>query len=183
VADGYWNEPEATAETFGWRLAGDGEPGGPGHGAGGFLRTGDLGFTSGGELFVVGRLKELVIVRGRNIYPVDIEATAQASHPSLRPGCGAAFAVETDDGEALVIAQEIRPGADADPAVVRDAITRAVLDDHDADVRAIVLLPPGSIPKTTSGKIQRRLCRMRFLEGSWSIPGGTAGAGADERRG
>ncbi len=183
VADGYWNDPEATAETFGWRMAGDGEQGGPGHGAAGFLRTGDLGFTTGGELFVVGRLKELVIVRGRNIYPGDIEATVQASHVSLRPGCGAAFAVETDDGEALVIAQEIRRGWDGDPAVIRDAITRAVLDDHDAEVRAIVLLPPGSIPKTTSGKIQRKLCRMRFLQGIWSVPEGAAGGGSDQRRG
>ncbi|HEY5198789.1 MAG TPA: fatty acyl-AMP ligase [Solirubrobacteraceae bacterium] len=168
VADGYWNDPDATAETFGWRLAGDGDRDGDGDGP--FLRTGDLGFTSREELFVVGRLKELVIVRGRNIHPADIEATAQASHPSLRPGCGAAFAVDAQDAEALVIAQEMRAGADADPAVVKDAITRAVLDDHEADVRAIVLLPPGSIPKTTSGKIQRRLCRTRFLQGTWPIP-------------
>jgi acyl-CoA synthetase (AMP-forming)/AMP-acid ligase II len=173
VADGYWNEPEATAETFGWRLAGDGggdgQGDGDGDGDGEFLRTGDLGFTTGGELFVVGRLKELVIVRGRNIYPGDIEATVQASHPSLRPGCGAAFAVESEDGEALVIAQEMRAGADADPAVVKAAITQAVLDDHEADVRAIVLLPPGSIPKTTSGKLQRKLCRICFLQGSWPV--------------
>ena len=174
VADGYWNEPEATAETFGWRLAADADAGAAadGEGDGEFLRTGDLGFTTGGELFVVGRLKELVIVRGRNIYPSDIEATVQASHPSLRPGCGAAFAVEAEDGEALVIAQELRARTDADPAVMKDAITRAVLDEHEADVRAIVLLPPGSIPKTTSGKIQRKLCRIRFLEGSWPAPAG-----------
>jgi acyl-CoA synthetase (AMP-forming)/AMP-acid ligase II len=162
VADGYWNEPDATAETFGGRLA-DGD-----HGP--FLRTGDLAFMLGDELFIVGRLKELVIVRGRNIYPGDIETTAQASHPSLRPGCGAAFAVDADDGEALVIAQEMRAGAADDPAIVKEAITRAVFDDHDVEVRAIVLLPPGSIPKTTSGKIQRKLCRTHFLEGAWPIP-------------
>ena len=167
IADGYWNEPEATAEIFGARLA-DGHDDGP------FLRTGDLAFVHDDELFIVGRLKELVIVRGRNIYPADIEATAQASHPSLRPGCGAAFAVDADDEEALVIAQEMRAGATDDPAVVKAAIARAVFEDHDVEVRAIVLLPPRSIPKTTSGKIQRKLCRTHFLEGVWPVARGAA---------
>ena len=96
---GYWNRPEETASTFQARLADSGD--GP------FLRTGDLGFVHDGELFVTGRLKDLLIIRGRNHYPQDIELTVQQSHPSLRPGCGAAFAVEVDNAERLVIVQEV----------------------------------------------------------------------------
>lgn len=101
----YWNDPEATAEVFGARLA-VATPD-----TRSFLRTGDLAFCLDAELFVVGRIKELIIVRGRNILPQDIEATVQASHPALRPGCGAAFALDSDAGELLVVAQELRDGA------------------------------------------------------------------------
>ena len=89
VAQGYWGRPEETAATFGARLAGDAE-GTP------FLRTGDLGFFLDGELYVSGRLKDLIILRGRNHYPQDIELTVERSHPALRPGCGAAFSVDRD---------------------------------------------------------------------------------------
>src|SRR5207237_6792848 len=94
----YWNNPEETERTFNARLANDDGP---------FLRTGDLGFLQGDELFVTGRLKDLIIIRGVNHYPQDIEQTVQASHAALRPGCGAAFSVNDDGQERLVIAQEV----------------------------------------------------------------------------
>jgi acyl-CoA synthetase (AMP-forming)/AMP-acid ligase II len=100
VARGYWQRPRETRETFGARLAG---------GEGPFLRTGDLGLVAGGELFVTGRLKEVMIVRGRNHYPQDVERTAEGSHPALRPGSGAAFLVDGGGGERLVVAHEVRP--------------------------------------------------------------------------
>jgi len=161
VADGYWNDSEGTAGVFGGRLAGGGD--GP------FLRTGDLAFRRGDELFIAGRMKELIIHRGRNIFPHDIEATVQASHPGLRPGCGAAFAVDGDQGELLVVAQEVRAAATDSPETIKQAIRQAVVADHQIDTHAIVLLPPRSLPKTTSGKIQRRLCRTAYLTGAWPV--------------
>jgi acyl-CoA synthetase (AMP-forming)/AMP-acid ligase II len=161
VADGYWNDAEETARVFGARLAGTDD--GP------FLRTGDLAFRVGDELFIAGRMKELIIHQGRNLFPHDVEATVQASHPALRPGCGAAFAVDGDHGELLVVAQEVRPTAVADPAEIKDAIRTAVRADHQIETHAIVLLPPRSLPKTTSGKIQRKLCRTAYLTGDWPL--------------
>jgi acyl-CoA synthetase (AMP-forming)/AMP-acid ligase II len=99
IALGYWNQPEQTQYTFRAYLADTGE--GP------FLRTGDLGFLRDGELFVTGRIKDLILIRGRNYYPQDIEQTVQQSHPALRPDCGAAFAVEIENEERLVIAHEL----------------------------------------------------------------------------
>ncbi len=165
VSAGYWGLPEVTAETFGARKA-DGD--GP------WLRTGDLGFLdNGGELFVTGRLKDLIILRGRNHYPQDIELTVERSHPALRPGCGAAFTVERDDEERLVVVQEVRREHRAeDPAELVAAIRRAVADEHEAQVHAVVLLRPATIPKTTSGKIQRSACRARFLDGTLEALGG-----------
>ncbi|MEG5061534.1 AMP-binding protein [Microcoleus sp. A2-D2] len=99
VARGYWNRPEETEKTFQAYLSDTSE--GP------FLRTGDLGFLRDGELFVTGRLKDLIIIRGRNFYPQDIERTADRSHPSLRQGAIAAFSVEADGEEQLIIVQEL----------------------------------------------------------------------------
>ncbi|WP_437287312.1 amino acid adenylation domain-containing protein [Sorangium sp. So ce406] len=159
VAQGYWERPEDTAATFEARLS---------TGEGPFLRTGDLGFFSRGELYVTGRLKDLIIVRGRNIYPQDIELTAEESHPGLRAGGGAAFSVDVDGEERVVVVQELgrRAPASTDPAELGAAIERAVADRHEIAVHAVVLIKPGSLPRTTSGKVQRRACRARFLDGS-----------------
>jgi len=157
---GYWDRPEETARTFQARLA---------NGEGPFLRTGDLGAVVDGELYVTGRIKEMIIIRGRNHYPQDLEQTVQACHPALRPGAGAAFSVELDGAEGLVIVQEVeRAQRRSDPAELVLAIRRAMTEEHEIEPHAIVLLRPGSILKTSSGKIQRTACRTAFLERSLS---------------
>jgi amino acid adenylation domain-containing protein len=173
VAGGYWKRPEASEQTFGGRLSGTGE--GP------FLRTGDLGFLKGGELFITGRLKDLVIIRGRNHYPQDIELSAERSHPALRPGCGAAFSVTADGEERLVVVQELEPRRAADDDEVVRAIAAAIAEEHEVQPHAVVLLKPGTIPKTSSGKIQRHACRSGFLDGSLEmVARWQAQAGADD---
>jgi acyl transferase domain-containing protein/acyl-CoA synthetase (AMP-forming)/AMP-acid ligase II/acyl carrier protein len=158
VARGYWERPEESEQVFRARVAGSGD--GP------YLRTGDLGFFHEGELYIAGRLKDLIIIRGRNHYPQDIEATAEASHPGLRPAGAAAFAIEAAGEERLVIAAEIdRPGK-LDTAAVIDAIRQAVASEHELEVHAIVLVRPAAIPKTSSGKIQRHACCQGFLGGT-----------------
>ncbi len=182
VTQGYWNRPEETEQIFHAYLADIGE--GP------FLRTGDLGFLRDGELFVTGRLKDLIIIGGRNLYPNDIEFTVEQSHAAVRPGCCVAFSVDVADDERLIVAAEVerryqperhqlngeardrspasshnrRSPADLD-AVVR-TIRRAVAEEHDVRVHAVVLLRAGGIPKTPSGKIQRRVCEARFRDGT-----------------
>ncbi len=164
VAQGYWDQPDATAATFGAHVAGDSD--GP------FLRTGDLGFIQDGELFITGRLKDLIIIRGRNHYPQDIELTVERSHPALRPGCGAAFALEVGGEERLVVAQELeRQHRDVDIAEVAAAIRQAVAAAHELHVYEIVLLKPGGIPKTSSGKIQRHACKAGVLAGDLELIG------------
>jgi amino acid adenylation domain-containing protein len=159
VGQGYWGREEETAQTFGAHLAGTGE--GP------FLRTGDLGFLKDSELFIAGRIKDLIIIRGRNHYPQDIELTVERSHAALRAGCGAAFSVDVEGEERLVVVQELkRTQRDADVAEVARAVRQAVTEAHELHVHAVVLLRPMSIPKTSSGKIQRRLCRKMYLEDS-----------------
>ncbi|MBV9792054.1 MAG: AMP-binding protein, partial [Chloroflexi bacterium] len=162
VAQGYWEQPELTAETFQARLADD--QSGP------FLRTGDLGFLHAGELFVTGRLKDLIIIRGRNHYPQDIELTVAQSHPALRPSSGAAFSIDVQGEERLVIVQEVeRQHRKTDPTAIVDAIRAAVATQHDVQVYAVVLLRPGGIPKTSSGKIQRHACRSGFLANTLDV--------------
>lgn len=160
VAEGYWNKPEETARTFRAKRSDTGE--GP------FLRTGDVGFLQGGELFVAGRLKDLIIIRGHNHYADDIEITVERAHPSLRPGSGAAFSVEINDSEQLVVVQEVEPHSvrnlELDP--IATAIRAAVAAEHGVQVHGVVLLKPQSIPKTSSGKVQRHLCRKGFLDHS-----------------
>ncbi|HWU90239.1 MAG TPA: AMP-binding protein, partial [Kofleriaceae bacterium] len=160
VAAGYWNRPEDSAHAFQARLA-DGD--GP------FLRTGDLGFVSDGELFVTGRLKDLIILRGRNHYPHDIEGTVQDVHPALRPGCGAAFGFEVGDQERLVVVQEV-DGERAPPLeqLLADA-RQAIAEAHDVVPHELVLIRRGSVPKTTSGKIQRRACAAAYRAGELEI--------------
>jgi natural product biosynthesis luciferase-like monooxygenase protein len=165
VAQGYWNRPEETQTTFRAYLADTGE--------GSFLRTGDLGFLQEGELFVTGRLKDLIIIRGRNHYPQDIELAVEQSHPVVQLGCTAAFSVEVNGQERLVVACEVertsRRNLDLDEVV--GAIRKAVLEQHDLEVYGVLLLKPGSIPKTSSGKIQRHACKAGFLAESLSVLG------------
>ncbi len=167
VADGYWGQPEATAQTFKARLAGSDD--GP------FLRTGDLAFLHREQVFIAGRLKDLIILAGRNLYPQDVELAAEGAHQSLRRGCGAAFAVEAEGKERLVIAQEAREGlfaaqAAAEAAEARGAIRQAVAEALDAEIWEIVLIAPGTLPKTSSGKIQRQACRILYQEGRLEVP-------------
>lgn len=160
VAQGYWEQPEATRQAFHAYLS---------TGEGPFLRTGDLGFLRDGELFVAGRVKDIIIIRGRNHYPDDIELTVERSNTALRPGCGAAFSVEIKGEERLVVVQEVsRTAIDkgVNLGTVVDDIREAVTAHHGLSLHAAVLIPPGSIPKTSSGKIQRRACQAKYLEGT-----------------
>ncbi len=156
VTQGYWNHPLETEQTFHAVIADTRE--GP------FLRTGDLGFIKDSELYVTGRLKDLVIIRGRNHYPQDIEWTVQQCHPSLRAGSGAAFsAVGTEGEERLIVVQEIERLKDAlDLRELVGQIRQAVAEHHDVSTDTIVLIKAGTIPKTSSGKIQRQACRQAF---------------------
>ena len=156
VAGGYWQRTAETAATFEARL-GDGA-------SDAYLRTGDLGFVHAGQLFVVGRLKDLIIIRGRNFYPQDIELAAERAHPALRPGCGAAFAVAGPDAERLVVVQELdRTYRSRETAPITQAIRQTVANELGVQPDEVVLVRHGSIPKTSSGKIQRYACREEFL--------------------
>lgn len=159
VAGGYWNNPEQTSHTFGGRIAGSHD--GP------FLRSGDLGFLYEGELYVAGRLKDLIIINGRNHYPQDIELTVQKSHMTLAPGSGVAFSIEAEQEERLVVVQELQRShvRKVDVNEVSEAIREAVARQHEVETYAIELVIPGGVPKTSSGKIQRKLCRKMFLAG------------------
>jgi len=157
VASGYCNCPRESAKTFHARLSNTQE--GP------FLRTGDLGFLHDHTLYVTGRRKDLLIIRGRNHYPHDIELTVQRSHPGLLPSAGAAFSVEWQSEESLVVVQEIdRAFRKANLGEVIRRIRRKITEVHSVEPRAIVLIRQASLPRTTSGKVQRGLCRQRFLQ-------------------
>ncbi|WP_158857749.1 type I polyketide synthase, partial [Streptomyces sp. NRRL B-1347] len=155
VARGYWRRPEATEETFRARLADEGDT--P------YLRTGDLGFVHAGQLHVVGRTKDVVIVQGRNHYPHDVELTVERADPAIRAGCGAAFAVEVDGAEQLVVAYEIDGRRTEDAAGVLARLRSAIAEEHEVAPHAVLLLKRSTVPKTTSGKIQRQACRKDFL--------------------
>ena len=157
VARGYWGRPEETRRVFGATTP---------EGEDGFLRTGDLGALRDGELYVTGRSKELIIVRGRNLYPQDLEAATRTAHPSLERGFGAAFSVAVP-AEEVVIVRECRARGAGPDELARIAASIRDLLARDAGVPAhnIVLVRPGTVARTTSGKIQRRLLRRRFLAG------------------
>ncbi|MBI4658056.1 MAG: SDR family NAD(P)-dependent oxidoreductase [Verrucomicrobia bacterium] len=161
VAKGYWRKPQDTEEIFQARISGTNE--GP------FLRTGDLGFVDGDELFITGRCKDLIIIRGGNHYPQDLELTAQQSHRALQPDAGAAFSAEADGEERLVLVQELVRHHKANLDEVGAAIREAVAEGHGIQVYAIILVKPHSIPKTSSGKIQRRKAREMYLEKSFEV--------------
>ena len=161
VAQGYWRNPESTAETFRATLRDTGE--GP------FLRTGDLGFMDGGELFVTGRIKDLIIHHGVNVYPQDVEHTVQESHARLRPNAGGVFVAKVDGQDRFVAVQEVERRKRGDFGEVLDAIRRGVSREHEMALDAIVLVKAGSIPKTSSGKIQRHACRQGYLDGTLAV--------------
>jgi acyl-CoA synthetase (AMP-forming)/AMP-acid ligase II len=162
VSRGYWQLPQETRRILRARLAETDE--GP------FLRTGDLGLLWHGELFVTGRLKDVIIIRGRKHYAPDIEATVEHCHPAIRSFGSATFAVETVEGEGLAVMAELerckehrKRGELTDGSVI-EAIREAVAERHEIEAHAVTLLAPGAIPRTTSGKLRRRNCRRAFLE-------------------
>lgn len=156
VAQGYWNQAEETSRTFNAYLSDTGE--GP------FLRTGDLGFLHQGNLCVTGRLKDLIIIRGHNYYPQDIELIVERSHRAVQGGAGAAFSVDVAGTEQLVVALELdRHYRNDDLKEVVRSINQAVAEQYDLRLHEVVLLKPGSLPKTSSGKVQRHMCRAKFL--------------------
>ena len=165
IAGGYWSNPQAGADAFAATIAGEEEPA--------WLRTGDLGFVDGaGELFVTGRIKDVIIIRGTNHYPQDIEHTVETAHPALAQHGAAAFAtVDPDGDERLVVVQEIersyRHRLDSDELTRR--VREAVVAEHDIAPFAVTLLRPGALPKTTSGKVQRALSRQLWLDGGLDL--------------
>lgn len=160
VGQGYWQLPEKTQQTFHGALNGDK-----------YLRTGDLGFLDQGELFITGRLHEVLVFWGLNHYPQQIEQTVEQCHPGLKPNCGAAFSVEVGGKARLVIAQEIershRQSLVMDEVV--DTIRWQVFQEHFIDIYGIVLLQPGQMPKTSSGKVRRGVCKAMFLDDSLAV--------------
>jgi amino acid adenylation domain-containing protein len=160
VCQGYWKQPELTEETFGARLS-DGE--GP------YLRSGDMAFVHDGELVLCGRIKEMIIIRGRNLYPQDIEATGELAHPALRGAPAAAFSVNGGAGEQLVIVQSVPDALDVALPELAGRIRAAVTAAHDVEVHDLVLVAPAQIPRTISGKVQRGQCQQRYLAGELEV--------------
>lgn len=161
VAEGYFNRPEESATTFGATVHETGE--GP------FLRTGDLGFVLDGELFVVGRIAELITVGDRTFYPIDIETECQRRVGVLRPGCGAAFTVDSDSKPRLVVVHETRGTDTASHDEAISGIRDAVAERFGLEVDTVALIEPRTIPKTSSGKIQRGLCRTLLRDGGLKV--------------
>ena len=177
VAQGYWNRPEVTQATFGGMLA-QPDPAEPAQevsrwrpNPGPYMRTGDLGFFENGELFVTGRLKDLIIIRGRNHYPQDLEYTVEQATPLVRAGSLAAFAVEHEGRERVVIVAELERGRrdKAEITAAFDTIRSQLAREHEVAAEAIVFVRPNSVPKTSSGKIQRHACRRQFLDESLDV--------------
>lgn len=161
VGRGYWDKPEKTSAHFGVALGGNTTPD-----LTRYLRTGDLGFLHGKELFIAGRLKDLILVHGRNVYPQDLELTAENAHPAIRPGGVIAIAVERNAREAVVLLIECsrRPA----PAIVRDlteAVRQQVSVEHQIDLADVMALRTGTLPRTSSGKPQRGAARRLYQQG------------------
>ena len=170
IATGYWKREEETAQTFGARLAMGGDEK--------YLKTGDLGFLDGNQLFITGRLKDLIIIRGRNIYPHDIERLVENSNPLFRPGCTAAFSVELEGEERLIVVAEVKEDAKDQAQQLVDGVRKAIAEDMEISCHAVALVKPRSIAKTTSGKVQRSACRNAFLKGTLEL----VAAPVEERR-
>ncbi len=163
VAHGYWQRPDATRETFEAQIKGEG--------AMRYLRTGDLGFLRDGELFITGRIKDLIIIRGTNHYPQDIEWTVQQTDEAMRPDYGACFSIIEDGEEQLIVVQEVertqQQSLDADELIAE--IRQAISEAHELQVYAIALVKSGNVLKTSSGKIQRQKCKASFLAGELEV--------------
>ncbi|MDJ0841346.1 MAG: LLM class flavin-dependent oxidoreductase [Acidobacteriota bacterium] len=157
ITQGYWQRPEATARAFPVR---DGVR---------YLRTGDLGFIRDGELFIGGRLKDVITIRGRQIYPQDLERSCIESHDDLNPNGTAAFSIQGNDGEEVVLVAEVTRPRLEDPDAVLSAVRTAVADEHQIQPAAIVLIRGFTLPKTTSGKVQRGATRQAFTEGTLRV--------------
>ncbi|MFP4347796.1 MAG: amino acid adenylation domain-containing protein [Desulfococcaceae bacterium] len=193
IAQGYWGKPVLSEKTFRARPVSE-----SGSSSDAWLRTGDLGFLWNKELFVTGRIKDLIIIRGRNHYPQDIEKTVETAHPLIRPESCAAFSVAVDGEERVAVITEVErrypgrgkryesrrrytelpeyvPGADLPfkPEEVIDAVRTAVSEAHELQTYAVLLLKVGSIPRTSSGKIRRHACKDGFLNGSLDVVGGS----------
>lgn len=164
LARGYWRNEEATTATFRVFTT---------DGRGPFLRTGDLGFLADDAvLYVTGRCKDLIIINGRNLAPQDVELAAEGAHPDIRARHTAAFSVEHQGREMVVIVAEIRREAgDASPGALGELVARKVASDHQAPVLEVVFVRRGECPKTTSGKIQRQKARTLYLEGGFTVLG------------
>lgn len=156
IAQGYWNKPQETEEIFHAHLD---------NGDGPYLRTGDLGFIKNGEIYVCGRMKDVIIINGRNLSAIDIEMATAGAHPALMPGAVAAFGIERDGEEKVVLMHETRPGQDqVDMNEVARCVRSAISEKIKIPLHAFVLLKPGNLPRSATGKIQRFLARKRFLE-------------------
>ncbi|MCK9894491.1 AMP-binding protein [Frankia sp. AgB32] len=161
VAQGYWNRPRETELEFRATL--------PGHDRN-FLRTGDLGLVEAGELYIAGRLKDMIVIRGRNYFPQDLESAAWSADSRVRPGCVAAFGVTTDEQEQLVVAAECGSPADASAiAEISRNIRAAISRKFGVVVHDVVLLQRGSIPKTSSGKIRRSVTATAYRHDDLSV--------------
>lgn len=168
IAQGYRNRPTDNEAVFGARLA-NGRPDA-------FLRTGDLGFIRDGSLFVTGRRNELIIIRGRNHYPHDLEATVQSGSPHLIPGGGSAFLIDRHDDDHLVLVQEVDRGSKkADWEQIIPEIRRSVTSEHDVFVHEVILIRMGTLPRTTSGKVRYSEVKQQYTDGElvivhqWSV--------------
>ncbi|RDV36554.1 hypothetical protein DV096_19065 [Bradymonadaceae bacterium TMQ3] len=160
VARGYWERPEVNREVFGARLEGSDQT---------YLRTGDLGAMVGGELVVTGRLKDLIVIRGANHYPQDLEATVEGVDAALRPGCGAAFAWTVEGEERLVVVHELEKDAVERAPHLIEAVRAALVATHEVNPFDVVLIKARSIEKTSSGKIQRRATRNAYEAGTLEV--------------
>ena len=163
VAHGYWQRPEVTHETFEAQIVGEG--------ADRYLRTGDLGFIKDGELYITGRIKDLIIIRGTNHYPQDIEWTVQQTSKAMRPDYGACFSIIEEGEERLVVVQEIERSQqrDLNAEELMTEIRQAISEAHELQTYAIALVKSGNVLKTSSGKIQRRKCKSSFLAGQLEV--------------
>jgi acyl-CoA synthetase (AMP-forming)/AMP-acid ligase II len=165
VARGYWRRDAESAATFRARLV---------DGTGPFLRTGDLGAMIDGELFVTGRLKDIIVIRGYKYYPQDIELTAERQHVAIRGGCSAAFALDGSDGDSVGLAIELDPrqlpadqeGKERMFGEMVDAVRAAVATEHGVNLSVVAIVGVGGVPKTSSGKLRRRACRDALMDGS-----------------
>ncbi|NUM52063.1 MAG: fatty acyl-AMP ligase [Candidatus Hydrogenedentes bacterium] len=162
VAKGYYNNERETERVFNARLSDTSE--GP------FLRTGDLGFIHNGNVYVTGRIKDVIIVDGANHYPQDIEETVEKAHAAIRPGCVISFPVDENGAENVVVVAEAGGIVDAEGAApVFAAVRKAVARDHDLRVHKVCVITPRSITKTSSGKLQRQACKRGFLDGTLDV--------------